>query len=254
MYGIGEELKAARQKRGLTFNEVFKSTKIDPRFLQALEEENFEILPEPYIKAFLRSYALEIGANLASIMRKYEEMRSPSQEEPIVKPEANSTHPPKFVPYKDALDQLRENSEIIWKSYKRFALPVLGGVVIIALLIALLSVRPKTNIESFLNEEEAEPATVSAKGIPLTVKALKSLYLMVSIDGGDSLDYNISAGDSKEFHAEHKFWMLTSDAAASSFTLNGKTLDKIAGTGLCAQFTADSSGVSNIKTYKQVQR
>ena len=53
MVGIGEKLKEARLKKNLTLTDVENITKIRARYIQALEEENFKILPgNVYIKGF----------------------------------------------------------------------------------------------------------------------------------------------------------------------------------------------------------
>lgn len=58
MAGIGEALRSTRERRGLSIDEVARETRISPRFLEALEAEQFDELPAPvYVRGFLRSYA-----------------------------------------------------------------------------------------------------------------------------------------------------------------------------------------------------
>jgi cytoskeleton protein RodZ len=58
MFEIGSTLRQARERRRLTFDQVEAETKIRTRYLRALEEEQFDILPGPtYVKGFLRTYA-----------------------------------------------------------------------------------------------------------------------------------------------------------------------------------------------------
>ncbi|HET8678612.1 MAG TPA: RodZ domain-containing protein [bacterium] len=60
--GIGAVLRAARAKRGLSLAEMRVRTKIDARYLTALEAERFRDLPPlPFARGFLRTYALELG-------------------------------------------------------------------------------------------------------------------------------------------------------------------------------------------------
>ncbi len=66
MLEIGSTLREARERRHLTFAEVEAGTLIPVRYLQALEQEQFERLPEGlYRRSFLREYAdfLELDAN-----------------------------------------------------------------------------------------------------------------------------------------------------------------------------------------------
>ena len=55
MFEIGGSLREARLKRNLTPAEVQKAIRIRDRYLQALEEERWELLPgDAYVKGFLR--------------------------------------------------------------------------------------------------------------------------------------------------------------------------------------------------------
>ncbi|MBV8051343.1 MAG: helix-turn-helix domain-containing protein, partial [Acidobacteriaceae bacterium] len=55
---FGPRLKAQREKRGITLEQISKSTKIGTRFLEALEEDHFERLPGGiFNKGFVRAYA-----------------------------------------------------------------------------------------------------------------------------------------------------------------------------------------------------
>lgn len=58
MAGIGETLRSNRERRGITVEQVAQDTRISLRFIEALEDEQFDELPAPvYVRGFLRSYA-----------------------------------------------------------------------------------------------------------------------------------------------------------------------------------------------------
>ena len=62
MFDIGTTLKDARERQGVDFPELEQITKIRPKYLRALEDERFDVLPAPtYVKGFLRSYAEALG-------------------------------------------------------------------------------------------------------------------------------------------------------------------------------------------------
>jgi len=62
MFEIGGSLREARLKRNLTPADVQKAIRIRDRYLQALEEERWELLPgDAYVKGFLRTYADYLG-------------------------------------------------------------------------------------------------------------------------------------------------------------------------------------------------
>jgi cytoskeleton protein RodZ len=62
MFEIGNSLREARVRQGLDFPQVELATKIRAKYIRALEEEEFDVLPVgTYIKGFLRSYADFLG-------------------------------------------------------------------------------------------------------------------------------------------------------------------------------------------------
>jgi len=62
VFDIGTTLRDARLRQELDFPELEQITKIRPKYLRALEDERFDILPAPtYVKGFLRTYAEALG-------------------------------------------------------------------------------------------------------------------------------------------------------------------------------------------------
>jgi cytoskeleton protein RodZ len=62
VFEIGNSLREARLRRDIEFAEAEHGTKIRGKYLRALEDERFELLPShTYVKGFLRSYAEYLG-------------------------------------------------------------------------------------------------------------------------------------------------------------------------------------------------
>src|SRR3954454_23924954 len=62
MFEIGTSLREARLRQGLDFPELEQAIKIRGKYLRALEDEEFEVLPaQTYVKGFLRAYAEYLG-------------------------------------------------------------------------------------------------------------------------------------------------------------------------------------------------
>ena len=62
MFEIGNSLHEARVRQSVTLQAAEIGTKIRAKYLKALEEEQFEMLPAPtYVKGFLRTYAEYLG-------------------------------------------------------------------------------------------------------------------------------------------------------------------------------------------------
>src|ERR1039458_4656129 len=69
---IGSELKEARQSRKITLEMVSKKTKIPVKYLEALEENRFDIFPShTYVKGFIRAYAKVVGVDPQVLTRQF---------------------------------------------------------------------------------------------------------------------------------------------------------------------------------------
>lgn len=68
---FGQSLKKRREQLGLTIEQIFYKTKIDKKFLEMMEQGNFSFLPELYIKAFIREYAVAVELNPDETISQY---------------------------------------------------------------------------------------------------------------------------------------------------------------------------------------
>ena len=72
MIPIGQDLKRERELRGISLKEIADSTKINIRFLRALEDDQLDVLPEKFfIRGIIRGYAKYLGLEEDSILNKY---------------------------------------------------------------------------------------------------------------------------------------------------------------------------------------
>ncbi len=70
--GLGVELRDARLGRGLSLDECQSATRISRRYLEALEDEDFEALPAPvFARGFLRSYAQYLGLDPTTLVERF---------------------------------------------------------------------------------------------------------------------------------------------------------------------------------------
>src|ERR1700760_540830 len=79
---IGGQLREARMRQKVDINEVEVRTKIRAKYLRAMENEEWDLLPgEVYVRSFLRTYAdflgLDSRALLDEFRRRYEKPSDP---------------------------------------------------------------------------------------------------------------------------------------------------------------------------------
>ena len=81
MFEIGSTLREARVRRKLTLQQVEEDTKIRVKYVQAMENEDFDIIPSPtYVKGFLRTYSEYLGLDPRMILDEYRSRFMPDQE------------------------------------------------------------------------------------------------------------------------------------------------------------------------------
>ncbi len=69
---IGETLREARMRQKLDIAEIESRTKIRAKYLRALENEEWGLLPGPtFVKTFLRTYAEEVGVDPHLLVEEY---------------------------------------------------------------------------------------------------------------------------------------------------------------------------------------
>src|SRR3954449_1212082 len=78
---IGETLREARMRQRLDITDVEAQTKIRAKYLRALENEDFGMLPGPtFVKSFLRTYAEFLGLDPHLLVEEYRVRHDPRDE------------------------------------------------------------------------------------------------------------------------------------------------------------------------------
>lgn len=70
---IGRIFREAREAKNITYKQVDQDLKIKPRFIEALEEENFDMFPSvPMMRGFMRNYAEYLGMDSGEVLSMYD--------------------------------------------------------------------------------------------------------------------------------------------------------------------------------------
>ena len=153
---FADELRQQREKSGITLQQMATKTRIDLKFLEAIDQGNFAFLPDLYVKAFVKQFAKTIGLDENLTLKKFEAARegnefdqNPSmpveeiKQEEVPKAETPSTEIKKPAesstpPLKSYVDEHKPNSEGDEKKDNSqlmiFGLGGIGLIIIAALL------------------------------------------------------------------------------------------------------------------------
>ena len=120
---FGSRMRQAREQRGVSLRKIAEATKISVRALEALERNDISQLPGGiFSRAFVRSYAAEIGADPEQTVREF------LSQFPHDSVTAGSPH----VLIDDGRDKRRLDSR---------AVMILGTIVLVAAVILLWTLR-----------------------------------------------------------------------------------------------------------------
>ena len=79
---IGQEIARARQQLGKSIDEIAHATRINPKYLEFMEQGNFDFLPRPYVKAFLKTYANTLNLDGEAFVERWQEAERMATTEP----------------------------------------------------------------------------------------------------------------------------------------------------------------------------
>ena len=191
MQGIGERLRQARIRQDIDVAAVEQATKIRVKYLRAMENEEFGLLPGPtFAISFLRTYAQFLGLDAHLLVREYRTLHLEPDEDELSQ---QYTSPE------------RERRRMSGQRFPRPRLGLVAGLVLVALLAALFvlgrtSQEPAPPKSATLPSTAPEPSASapdpaeaprrrsrqgSATTVSLRVAPVGSTYLCVLDAGGD---------------------------------------------------------------------
>jgi len=225
-----QELKQAREAKHLTLSDIADATLINVKYLEQIELGNTELLPQTYIRAFIREYAATVGLNPDEIMKKYDLLRQP--------PVPTATEPEVRTPAAPANGTTTSPSLLRW---------VFGGVAILGAVIilwaSLTREQPKTVQETPFqkviteNEQRLAPEPVQPKSpeqsavlapprdsLSLHALVTDTVWAQVTVDANPPREYLFRPNARMVWKARDQFTVTLGNAGAVQFTLNQKKL------------------------------
>ena len=236
MAGEGQILRNAREKKGWDIREAEEVTKIRIRYLEALEGENYSILPgATYVRGFLRTYAKHLGLDSEEIVSLYKSSHA-------IEPHPN---------LESVIHKQRKSPQ-----WFKHALLAVTGVLALAIVIVIASLskpegkstsagftpsplptapqvdttqQPETNTQA---QSTVQPPQISAvsevEGLKVQLVFTQPCWLLVKVDGQPALEGTFSQGMTKELTAKERIEFVTvGNAGGVSITLNGKAIPSL---------------------------
>lgn len=177
MSGIGEQLRKAREAKGLSISDIEKATKIQSRYLEAIENSDFDKLPgDFYVRAFIRQYAQIVGLDGKELLSQYQgevanevsqpAASSPAQEvhEEAHEEEAAPVEPARISASRPAKREVAEKAPKDAKWRKLVPRLALGcGIALLLLIGGMVFANMKKTGSSSQKENAGSSVTITSK-------------------------------------------------------------------------------------------
>lgn len=207
--GFGQTLKSAREAAGIDLHDLANTTKIQTRYIEALETETWAKVPGGVIgRGFVRLIAREVGADPVKLIELYNHSRG--EELP-----ATRAAPP---------DTQWKSSTVVPKLKPQMLLALLGLVVVI-----VLAVFGYRYVQS--KREAAKPQEIVIHR--LEVKALQDTWVKISAKGVSPDKTPLAANETISFDVEDAV-IEVPDATAVEVVWDGAALKEEAKPGEAA--------------------
>ena len=225
MFEIGTSLREARLRQGVDIAEAEQGTKVRSKYLRALEDERFDLLPgHTYVKGFLRSYAEYLGLDGQLYVDEYNSRFITGEDEQPLQARRRSP---------SRLDRRLDSRVII------LTLAAIAGVT--ALVIAAgNSTPPQPRIPNLTtpaaaNTVQPNPRTRPAVAAPVAKPRPMKARLVVTATRGDSwLEVRVGSAAGKQVYAQtlpagrraifvhRRLWVSLGAPSSVDVTVNGK--------------------------------
>jgi cytoskeletal protein RodZ len=229
---FGERLKREREMREVTMDELSKSTRIGNRFLEALENEDWQKLPGGVFgHGFVRAIARYLGLDEESLLGEYDLARAEKLPPPAEKPEERIPSPPKWLPAAVVFALLLAVIGLFYAgrySWRRIAAhSATQQSAPPAEPAAPAQVQPETSANS--TETASDPSVDSL--LHLSVSTSAATRVRVLADNVLLLDRQLPAGETRRFSAKEQFEVTAADSSAVLLEMNGRAMPPVGAPG-----------------------
>ncbi len=182
-----EDLRNHRLKKGLILEEISEDTKINVRILQALEQGDYHILPVPYIRLFMKAYAVAIDYPVEDVLRGLENELSLTGDQV-----GSSRVPADIAASVDMTGAAVSNAQNLLQFEKpgQSGLVRLLGMIVILLILIIFG-------KSLLKTESNDPKVAQRQVLPAmnVSQGLDSAKVDLVLSAGISQNFSILAVD-----------------------------------------------------------
>ena len=264
---FGEELRRYREQKHMSLAAISESTRISEKMLQAMEAGRFSVLPQTYIRAFLRAYAQALELNPDEVLKRYDavnrEMRLAAEEwinrskAPAPRPARSQTGAPpvsRRLPMGSlviAVVFVAAVAGITYLATKGTSTPVQEQPFNVPYDRAVRESEAAVVVPESLARRPQSPVALlytPVDSLRLEVTTSDSLWLAIVIDHVRKGQYLFPPGRTHTWVGKEQFVVSVGNAGVASFRLNGRDLGVLGRRGAVARnIIITHSGIQQIQ-------
>jgi transcriptional regulator with XRE-family HTH domain len=217
-------LRAARERAGLTIEEISAATKIKVPLLRAIERGEFEQLPgEFFTRAFLRTYARELHLAPDEVVAVYDATRVHSTTVATLPASTTVDHQTPGAAHLHSRSFSLPSPRSAWPKVA-LAAAVLAVVWALNRPAPATSEGPRpvatTGVEGAARPAQSKPPAVSPK-LSIEIRPTRVMWVAGLADGKRVVYRLLEAGEVVKIEAAGDLWFRMGDAGAFEYSLNG---------------------------------
>lgn len=235
---FGEHLKREREMRGVSLEEIAAATRINTRFLEAIENERWDQLPGGvFNRGFIRSIARYLGMDEDSLVAEYDlgAKNNGHSPYPVALPVKQMPRNWRPVAAVCVVILLVAGGIFVYIHHRaKIAAGLTRGVSVISARVHWLHNKPpgaSSSVPAQLApagpKSDASAAPANAAPLTLKLEAGKPANVKVVADGTVVFQGPVRVNDVKQFEARNKFEVSSSESSALLLELNGQTVPPI---------------------------
>ena len=226
---VGAQLREAREARGLTLDAVARSTRVQPRILSAIEQNDCVALPpRPYGRGFVRTFAAEVGLDADATVRDFfSQFAVPEEPAPVA--EAAPLLPDRPHP-----SRTPSKRGWLWPVGAVLGYAAIGALVIVAGQWAMeKAVEPGgavgtagTSVPSPAGamERRPPPAPTAPSGVNVALQAQRPSWVTAAVDGQRAVYRTLQPGERVTLAGLREVSIRTGDAGALTWQVNNRVI------------------------------
>ncbi len=242
------DLKRERELREVTLAEITSATRIGPRFLEALENEEWEKLPGGvFNRGFVRSVARYLGLDEEALLGEYDLAHGAQVQAAAERPEKGIPAVPKWFPVVVLLGILVVLAGAIaggiyaWRRYSANRATKQSQEVPQQVAPANGSAVPGCWIPNEFGNRTQSAASLEAEAaqppLDLFVSLSATTHVRILADGKVLFDGELASGENRHFPAKEWFEVTAANSSAVLLELNGQTMPPLGAPGASGTIT-----------------